>query len=248
MAKKETAEQKLLKLIESGGQPARPGGVSTATTVASGRTAGEPAALTESETVAKKIAQSVRDATLPSLKVPTFLKNLGRFFKRPGTAHLGVGLRESNAALVFLSLILAAVLVVKLTMAINVNKRNIVVKVDTKINRTGEISLPSAKEVTHYLDSISERNIFKPYDGKTATEIVVPVGTRKVAGKTEKLKLRGISWLDSPETASVMIEDTETGITYFLRQGEQVKDVVIKEIFADQVILTYEGEEMAIRL
>ena len=51
--------------------------------------------------------------------------------------------------------------------------------------------------------------------------------------QTKDLKLVGISWLDSAESASAMIENTQSGVTYFLKSGEQINSVTVKQIFAD---------------
>jgi hypothetical protein len=107
-----------------------------------------------------------------------------------------------------------------------------------------DIALPSAQSADYYLQKINERNIFKPY---------VP----KVAAKTEaqglvhmmsRYKLVGIAWLDLPETASIMIEDTQKNETFFLKQGEQLEGVTVKAIYTDRAVFSHENEETTIKL
>ena len=78
--------------------------------------------------------------------------------------------------------------------------------------------------------------------------MVVQDENQKIHDLASKLKLVGISWLDSAETASIMMEDTESGITYFVGQGEKVKELTVKKIYTDRVVLTYEDQEVTIKL
>ena len=63
-----------------------------------------------------------------------------------------------------------------------------------------------------------------------------------------KYKLVGIAWLDLPETASVMIEDTQKNETFFLKQGEQLEGVTVKTIYTDRAVFSHENEETTIKL
>ena len=74
---------------------------------------------------------------------------------------------------------------------------------------------------------------------------------RPVQGLVEqmaKYKLVGISWLDLPETASVMIEDMQKNKTFFLKQGEQLEGVTVKAIYTDRAVFSHENEETTIKL
>jgi type II secretory pathway component PulC len=106
--------------------------------------------------------------------------------------------------------------------------------------------------LAEYASVVSERNIFHPFEKKVieekaaAEEVVVP--NQKIKSKMVDFKIVGISWLDTPQSATVMIEDTKTQITHFLRAGENLQGVQVKTIYADRVILSYEGETLAVNL
>lgn len=111
--------------------------------------------------------------------------------------------------------------------------------------RTDESVLPKVRDVKYYINSFGNRNIFKPYDislGNAAQ------GQPNLAKRLSKYKLVGVAWLDLPTSATVMIEDTQTKTTYFLKTGEQLEGVTIKTIYTDRVVLSYENEETTIKL
>ena len=108
-----------------------------------------------------------------------------------------------------------------------------------------ESTIPQSKDVKFYIDSFGNRNIFKPYDislGKAAA------GQPNLAKRLSKYKLVGVAWLDLPESASIMIEDTQNKTTYFLKIGEQLEGVTVKTIYTDRVVFSYENEETTIKL
>jgi len=107
-----------------------------------------------------------------------------------------------------------------------------------------DVALPSAQSVDYYLRQINDRNIFKPYAPKLVKKSEV-LGLRQ---RMSKYKLVGVAWLDLPETASIMIEDTQKKQTFFLRQGEQLEGVTVKTIYTDRAVFSHENEETTIKL
>ena len=107
-----------------------------------------------------------------------------------------------------------------------------------------DIALPSTPSADYYLQKINERNIFKPYVPKVAKTAAV----QGLAQLMSKYKLVGIAWLDLPETASIMIEDTQKKETFFLKQGEQLEGVTVKTIYTDRAVFSHENEETTIKL
>lgn len=194
---RETAEQKLLKIIEAGG--------------AAGKTA-------------KAVKRPAKSSPLVSIRHLNQLLILGLI------ACIGILGYEIKNGVTYLQQ------PVDLSVAAVVPSRSIVA------------FTPPAKSLAYFLDTINTRNIFKPYEEK------VEQGTSKTPVKPtlarimDKYKLVGIAWLDLPETASVMIENKETGLTQFLREGEKLDDVTVKAIFTDRVVFSYENEEITIKL
>ena len=228
---KETAEQKLLKLIEtSSSQPATAG-------------------TTHQQDVAKQMAQAVQGGSF-HFELPAALQFLS--FSR-GAGNPPFGLKEFNRMLLYSMIAVSVFFAMDLLTGMKSLERKIVFSVDPNVSKKLFSVIPPVKDLASYLSPIETRNIFQPLEKKTAAEEKQDVPppseqAKKIVTLAEKLKLVGVSWLDRPETASVMIEDTESGITYFVRQGEKVKDLTVKNIYTDRVVLTFEGEEITIKL
>lgn len=103
------------------------------------------------------------------------------------------------------------------------------------------------RDISFYAQKIGMRNIFKPYEKEQMDKVSV-AAKPDLARKLSKYKLVGVAWLDLPESASVMVEDTTNGMTYFLREGEKLDDVTIKSIYTDRAVFGYENEEITIKL
>lgn len=113
--------------------------------------------------------------------------------------------------------------------------------------RSNEVGEPKARDIAYYAKKIGTRNIFKPYEKEQMDKVSV-AAKPNLAKKLSKYKMVGVAWLDLPESASVMVEDTTSGMTYFLREGEKLDDVTIKTIYTDRAVFGYENEEITIKL
>lgn len=109
---------------------------------------------------------------------------------------------------------------------------------------SSDIALPSAQSADYYLQKINTRNIFKPYVAKTVEKAVA----QGLVQLMSKYKLVGIAWLDLPETASIMIENTQKKETLFFKQGEKLEGVTVKTIYTDRAVFSHENEETTIKL
>ncbi len=232
--KKETAEQKLLKIIETqeGQKPE-----------AQAKPAASDAAL--------QVAAAVKNTGLPPISVSSILSPLTALLRgHPSAAGAGAafGPREINKILVVVSVVMALFFSNSLISGMRLLRQKVSFSYESGLTQNERDFSAAYKALSEYLSSIQTRNIFQPFEKKEVVEEEFPEETKRIATLAKNFKLVGISWLDSPETASAMIEDTVSGVTHFLREGEKINDVVIKTIYADRIIISYEGEDLTIRL
>ena len=97
------------------------------------------------------------------------------------------------------------------------------------------------KAFLYYLEMVQRRNVFNPIE--LAREILEEkvVIKKDVSQIIKKFILVGISWSNEPVA---MIEDQEKHKTYFLKKGDIIRDMEVKEILDDRVILFYEGSDL----
>ena len=199
MAKKETAEEKLLKIIE-----------------------------------ATKQAKAGASAVHATAKVP-----------KPA---IGITFQQINAALI------AAVVAGLIFFAYQINSGFALLGQDVSVpdgvaaaKDVPGVQVPQMKNLAYYLDQIALRNIFQPYEKKAADQGAssAEIGLQT---KMSKYKLVGVAWLDVPESATAMLEDTGKHETRFLREGDKIEDVKVKAIYTDRVVFICANEEITIKL
>ena len=238
---KETAEQKLLKLIEASDSQ-QPG-----------------AEKTPSSAEAQKLFESVSKVGLPSVAVPAFLTQAltslqGLLFS--GKSPAAFGIREFNKLFILVLAIVGIFCVLEFRNGMKNSQEKFKISLVEKVAKSAKIVLPSVKDLSEYLSLVQRRNIFQPYQPKVEeTEESIAAATEaakpKIIDEVKDFKLVGISWLNNAASATAMIEDTSSTVTYFLKQGDQLRSgsgIVVKEIFADRVILGHEGEKIDLKL
>lgn len=233
---KETAESKLLKLIEAS-DAADGAAKPAAADAAAGQSA--PAA---------DVLSSVSSVGVGGIALPPFLQKLLAPFFAAGQART-FGLRELNILLVLVIVVVAGLLVREFSQGAKESRRQIAFEVTQRSVDGSLAAVPFAKEVVDYVAVISQRNIFQPFEKKVEEiKVVQPVENQKIKDKVTNFKLVGISWLNSPETATVMIEDKSTSITHFKRAGEELNGVTINAIYADRVEMRFQDETLTMSL
>lgn len=103
-----------------------------------------------------------------------------------------------------------------------------------------------------YVQPVRRRNMFRPPNEQTATPTVQATpGEPGWMGYVRKnLSLLGLSWdPNSPADSEAIIKDTGANTVFFLKQGQRVdqKDIVVKQVFRDRIILGCSGREMELR-
>ena len=201
MAKKETAEEKLLKIIEATKKAQDPG---------SG--GGSPSGV---------------------------VKRSRRF---------AVGAKQINLVLVVCVVASLVFLAYEVNSGLSLLREDVNISADGQgVRGTPNVFAQKTSNFSYYLEQINSRNIFKPYE-KIVTAAEVTSAQAALEKMMSKYKMVGVAWLDTPESATVMLEDTSTRMTHFLREGEKIEDVTVKTIFTDRVVVSYANEEMVIKL
>lgn len=104
------------------------------------------------------------------------------------------------------------------------------------------------RELSYYKDAVGRRNPFLPPGSELSVQAeqgASPQGTpapaqNKITEILAQWKLVGISWGAEP---LAMVEDTQTGRTYFLKNGQQVGEIKVQSITKQKMIISYQGEE-----
>ncbi len=243
---KETAEQKLLKLIEAteAQEPASAAAPSSSS-----------AASVNAD--AQKTLDSVQSLGMGTLTLPSGIGQLFQLIRNPATmAQIPqtLSVRELNKVLFFALLLVGAYFVSDFSKGMKSAQRSIQVEIpaltSSQKGLAGRLE-NIVKDVTEYMSLVSYRNIFQPFERKVevvdeAVEEVLP--NQLIAEKLNQFKLVGISWLESPDSVTVMIEDHQTEVTHFLKTGEEFLGVKVEKIYADSVDFSYMGERMNVRL
>lgn len=233
---KETAEQKLLRLIEQNDDADSGQGQTSSDAVPS----------------PQEVLNAVKNVG-GAVAVPPVFSNILSFGK-DFFGHFGrdgFSIRNINKLLAVGVGGAVIIFIFSLIGGINSVKGPVSFQMPESIAFAADKLLPTFPDVKQYSSSISYRNIFHPFEKKEVVKVegdAVPAAIKQISKKTKSLKLVGISWLDTPESASAMVENTESGITYFLKSGENVNGVNVQSIYADSIVLEFAGERMELKL
>ena len=233
---KETAEQKLLKLIE------------TTDATDSGADQGAAPASAGAEE-AQKVLDSVKGSGAASPGVSNFFNNIINLFK--GSSTLGqspqaFGLKQINTILI-VSVILTAVFFAQdFRKQMRSSRREILFPMQDQIEAVTEGVLPPMKDVAAYIERVARRNIFQPYEPVVEEVIAEPIPQQQIINQVQNLKLVGISWQTSEDSITAMIEDRNTSVTHFLTRGDVLGGVRVEKILVDGVVLSFEGETLTL--
>ncbi len=230
---KESAEQKLLRLIEQGGTP----------------DGSSSDAAPEARQVFNAVQSVGTSVSIPPVvaQVMSWIKEAIKFSPQDG-----LGVRQINHILMVAVAVMATVVVINVMRGLDTARQSVDFGQPQPVAFSAENLLPQFADIQKYVSAVSFRNIFSPFEKK---EVEAPsavaaatAAVQRVSDRTQTLKLVGVSWLDTPDSASAMVEDTGSGVTYFLRMGEKVNGVRVDAIYADSIVLELDGERLELKL
>ncbi|MBI4365824.1 MAG: hypothetical protein HY543_03295 [Deltaproteobacteria bacterium] len=117
--------------------------------------------------------------------------------------------------------------------------------------RVAEASIPrehpdlAPMPLEEVMAPLTNRDLFSPKTAETPAAEVPAAAAKSepspgALGVLESFQLVGLAWGEFPEA---MIREGKGGRTYFLKQGETLRGVLVKEIRKASVVLEYEGQE-----
>lgn len=231
----ETAEQRLLRLIEASQAEEKPDHASA-----------QPSEVEE-------IRRAVSGTGGPMVSLPGFGGfRFGAGMSWPVWDVRAWGLPQINVALSVVVVLLLVLLIRQALVILPQSRRPLALATPppTPIQAAGTKSAEGLLE--RILARAQQRNIFEPYEETVVEETVESTTTasssQKIAEKVQDLKLVGISWLDTTDSVTAMIEDQKTLVTHFVREGETIKDVRVEKIYTDRIVVSYDGETMTLHL
>jgi len=175
----------------------------------------------------------------------SFLKDRFRDLTSAEKSHFDI-VKVINGSLGAVIVILLSYFVSSFSMALINQKKTSSLEAGTlgQVKPSATSAIPSnLKDATYYLDKVTQRNIFK-IGAKKIAEAPGRGDISRVMEMTQNLKLVGISWSNDPDA---MIEDTKTTRTFFVKRGQMISEVKVKDIARDKVVLTYDGEDIDLR-
>lgn len=259
---KETAEQKLLKLIEAtqakdGAPPAAPKPPAPSHASA----APSPEAKRMLEAVQGGGGGGFSTGSMPA-SMPEGVKIVFENLRNPVLALRSpqtYGLSELNKLFTVVIIFLTVYLVVDFAGGMRSSRRGLSRLIGDQdfsenIQEFVGNMVGTYTDIAEYAKIVAPRNIFQPYDEKIKelaeeAKVEAQVATQdQIAEKLANYRLVGVSWLNSQDSVTVMIEDKSTQVTHFLRQGEELQGVKVETIYADGVLMSYSGQTLTLRL
>lgn len=187
------------------------------------------------ETPEQRLARMMQEKN-PSTQIPDVIKSRRKF-------SFSISLSLLNKLLTIAIVVVGVMVYLEFQRGMGlVNQEVVIEQVLQGDSQELEVAIVNPPEISFYLNRLQTRNIFRPYEQPAEKKITT------LTTKLSKYRLVGVSWLDLPETATVMIEDSATQQTLFLKQGDQLEGVTIKTIYTDRVLLGDDNEETIIKL
>lgn len=234
-----TPEQRLLQIIEGGGDDSQQGPASP--------TEGGISSL--SETKKKRDPINWKEVLSPSA-IRARLEYLRDSIQSKAKEQSGlIQVKTINQFLVSGCIIFALVILGNAFFQMNVVSRDFLSRFDLSQKKMADLLVGGTHDISQLFTGEPPRNVFAPYvEQAAANQAVSSDMALKLIEMMKTLKLAGISYFEGDASRTFcMIEDIQKNITTFLKQGESFNGLTVKEIKPDSVILTLGSEELEIR-
>jgi len=235
-----TPEQRLLKIIEGGGDPHQE-------QASSGFEGGEAPF---SEPRKKREPINWKELFSPTA-IRGRLEYLKDSIQNQAKEQSGtLTVKTINRFLVGGCILLALVIVGNAAFEMRVVSRDFLSRFDLSQKKMADLLMGGTHDVSQlFTGGEPPRNVFAPYVEKAGgTESVSSDVALKLLEMVKTLKLTGISYFEGDASRTFcMIEDIQKNITTFLKQGESFTGLTVKEIKPDSVMLSLGTEEIEIR-
>lgn len=109
---------------------------------------------------------------------------------------------------------------------------------------TGNLSIARLDTLPVYLREITQRNMFALPQAPKEQAPAAQRAAMDASLLTADLKLVGIIWSEAPQA---IVEDTKEARTQLLNRGGKIKNLRVKEILKDRVILSYDDQDIELR-
>ncbi len=220
-------EKELLKLIEQAG-----GGSA-------------PTAPIKKEAAAYKVRQVLTVGGWQG-RISFFSEKFKKIFSGGGIPAFEI--KSVNKCLGFGVILLITIFVINFFTGLQ--KTNKILNIPLRLEADSAFALdikPSILEpLSFYTDKVKTRNLFIMASQQPVIKEEEAKQTKQEEIKQllTQVKLVGISWSDDPD---VILEDLKAQSTVFMKKGQTINEMLIKEVFKDRIVLSYKGEEADLR-
>lgn len=155
-----------------------------------------------------------------------------------------LSLKSANALLVFAAVL--ATIFLGLDFWLGMPRAGAIQRLEARAKNfdTGDLSVSRPDALPVYLREITQRNIFAlPQEPKKEAAVAQRAAV-DASLLTADLKLVGIIWSEAPQA---IVEDTKETRTHLLNRGGKIKNLRVKEILKDRVILSYDNQDIELR-
>lgn len=191
----------------------------------------------EDNNTIKKREEGVKNSAIFN-KINKVAGNVRSLLKEKFSISSGANIKKANSAFFVILLVLIIFLLIDF-----VNYRPSLKKIYDNVSNLH--SAPVEKKLitllepfSDYLEICKKRDLFSPSAAKSE---LIETEVLNLSQLIKDLRLVGIYWGEYPEA---MIEHIKEKKTYFVKQGQTIKNIKVKTILEDRVILKYNNEEM----